>query len=550
MRHINIRHIIAAAFFSLFALVFAQESGGMSVMQCEGPPLEPATLTRLYQETFDDGRPTGEMFGGALVFGQDDVWTGSLSEGRYELTNSADSGAVTYFYLLEPAGVEGPPSQGAASVEVGGTFGELPGVGLLYRFDPETDFFYAFGLTGTGTYAFYKRDAEGFNRVIEASSGAIQAAGPNRLTIVSEGPEMKLYINETFVASVSDSAIPQGGVGILVAGTGTFTFDNFTIYAVGQETTTEDVTGGGMSGGTNSGVTGGAEGGMSGGASSGGANPLVPDLSVKNCDNPLVPCDPFVGTFTDGRLTLILDAGQGAGGGYAGQVTLDGESYPLEAQGEAQESSETLNGTFTAGDNRFEFSATLEGDTLTFVTGSTTYTLSRVGEAGGGDKRTSTSAGVPAPQPPQESLTLSYVTYDYSQATPEERGDASAVSFEIEPVENGLYHVKYFEDGALDDEGTVDAEGYALEEGERSNDNLPLWNPGRTDFFDAAWTVTREGEGEGDRWVYRAQEDDFTLEVFYDAASGHLTHYLACEENGDCFELQPAPAPDGAPASQ
>ena len=85
IREVAIRDVavklIATLWFTLLALACAQ-GDGMSVTLGEGPPLEPATLTPLYQETFDEGKTPEEVLGGALDFGQDGAWAGSLNGGR------------------------------------------------------------------------------------------------------------------------------------------------------------------------------------------------------------------------------------------------------------------------------------------------------------------------------------------------------------------------------------------------------------------------------------------------------------------------------------
>ena len=238
-------------------------------------------------------------------------------------------------------------------------------------------------------------------------------------------------------------------------------------------------------------------------------------------------------------MTLTL---QGAGDAYTGQVEFNGRVFPLEAQADAASNPLTLNGTFESEGNRFAFSGVLEGNTLNFSTGNATYTLQKAGGEGQSGGSTLSAAG--APQPPRESLTLSYTGSSYNRAAPTER-ETSTLSVEIEALENGQYRVRSYEEGELIEEFTLDAQGYAYEAGERSDDFLPPWNPGRTDFFGASWQVAREG----DLWIYRVQEDDAITELSYDASSGHLTHALGCESD-DCFELLLAPAPGNAPISQ
>lgn len=62
---------------------------------------------------------------------------------------------------------------------------------------------------------------------------------------------------------------------------------------------------------------------------------------------------------------------------YEGTLTLHDKSFPLTAQAEANK----LTGSFEASGSRFNFSATLDGDTLTLVSGGSTYVMKRVQSA-------------------------------------------------------------------------------------------------------------------------------------------------------------------------
>jgi hypothetical protein len=78
----------------------------------------------------------------------------------------------------------------------------------------------------------------------------------------------------------------------------------------------------------------------------------------------------YTGTFSDGNLTVQLAA---AGNGYAGKLTLGGNSYDAKATADAS----GLSGTFRTAGNDFPFTSTLAGNQLAFVTGGKTYTLTR-----------------------------------------------------------------------------------------------------------------------------------------------------------------------------
>lgn len=93
-------------------------------------------------------------------------------------------------------------------------------------------------------------------------------------------------------------------------------------------------------------------------------------ISILSLLSLAVAQDPLVGTFSDGQLQLSVTGGSGQ---YSGQISFQGQVYPLSAQG----STGQLEGTFQAGSDGFAFQATLQGNTLIFTTGGRTYQLSR-----------------------------------------------------------------------------------------------------------------------------------------------------------------------------
>jgi hypothetical protein len=82
--------------------------------------------------------------------------------------------------------------------------------------------------------------------------------------------------------------------------------------------------------------------------------------------------DPFVGTFSDGNLTIQLSGGSGQ---YSGQVTLDGALYPVNAQG----SGEMIAGMLSTPDGQYPFSIAPTANGLTVTSEGVQYHLSRGG---------------------------------------------------------------------------------------------------------------------------------------------------------------------------
>lgn len=189
----------------------------------------------VYSEPFGEDAHPLYVFGGVIRFGPqtDSPFLARMTGGVLEVSNDTDPTTSRYFFI-EPrhasqwlaAGGVAP----AASVTVGGEFGEMPGAGLIYRVDPATHWFYAF-LVGPGqAYGFYLIDGSGFNAVVSDTSDAIVVGQTNRLTITSEGTVMHLYINDQHVTSVDDARVAGDGVGFMAAGTGAFTFDDFELF--------------------------------------------------------------------------------------------------------------------------------------------------------------------------------------------------------------------------------------------------------------------------------------------------------------------------------
>ena len=84
----------------------------------------------------------------------------------------------------------------------------------------------------------------------------------------------------------------------------------------------------------------------------------------------------FAGVFVGDQMTLALEAAM-PGVHYVGTLQHGEARYPVTAQVTPQ----GLAGSFESAGHRFDFSATLERDVLTFVTGGTSFVLTRHGTA-------------------------------------------------------------------------------------------------------------------------------------------------------------------------
>jgi hypothetical protein len=98
-----------------------------------------------------------------------------------------------------------------------------------------------------------------------------------------------------------------------------------------------------------------------------GGNPPVAAV------NPLAPAPAgFTGKFANDSLTLD---GSDSNGDYQGSITLGQNKFPAKAKINGQ----SLDGTFEANGTSFPFTATVNGDSVSLVSGGKTYALKRSG---------------------------------------------------------------------------------------------------------------------------------------------------------------------------
>lgn len=100
---------------------------------------------------------------------------------------------------------------------------------------------------------------------------------------------------------------------------------------------------------------------------------LVQNVGAGGAETPKVPAagaDAYVGTFKDARMTVEI---QRAEDGYKGTIRFGERQLPFAARVVGA----GLQGAFESEGNRFAFTASLEGATLTFTTGTTTYRLTK-----------------------------------------------------------------------------------------------------------------------------------------------------------------------------
>jgi hypothetical protein len=194
-------------------------------------PISWIELQPEYYETFDiiDENPKG-IVDDVWLPHKEQIWESIIAEGSYRLHNSTDSTAVKYIYV-KPR--EQDISNAPVSVEVkSNVSGKVvfTGAGLIYRFDTQSRFYYAFTLTEGERMAFYKRSAGGFKVLYSGRSNIIDSNHLNKVGLVGDGSLFYLYINDTLVKTIKDAELERGSTGIIAMGRGEFLYDNFTIY--------------------------------------------------------------------------------------------------------------------------------------------------------------------------------------------------------------------------------------------------------------------------------------------------------------------------------
>ncbi|WP_161594949.1 LamG domain-containing protein [Verrucosispora sp. SN26_14.1] len=170
--------------------------------------------------------------------GDDDVWRSEIDtvQGLFRLSNRTDASRVRYIWInATNAGdrvpVEMTDRPVSVDVRIADRALSTSAAGLMYRWSGQPKRYYAFLLSGDGTYSFVARsDTLGFSYRLTERSEKITAEGWNSLAIVGKGDQLDLYINGTKVKTVDAVDFPDGTAGVIATSRGAFEFDNFRIY--------------------------------------------------------------------------------------------------------------------------------------------------------------------------------------------------------------------------------------------------------------------------------------------------------------------------------
>jgi hypothetical protein len=181
-----------------------------------------------FLESFDS--PSSE-FGAYLFVGSGEVWSGQLTNGSYQLSNSSDTSSVNYIYATALTGVTAPLSSNVVGVDIAGQFSDqnYSQAGLLFNFDAQNSYYYALLVKGGNQVSLALRDANGFQELASTTSDALRVGQVNHLSVVPDNGVLRFLVNDVEVMSIESPSLAPGGVGIIATGTGNFVFDNFLV---------------------------------------------------------------------------------------------------------------------------------------------------------------------------------------------------------------------------------------------------------------------------------------------------------------------------------
>jgi len=156
--------------------------------------------------------------------GPNGPWEQTITADAYTLENASDPAAVRYYWGVGDRDLIGSRTV-TIEVEVA-EGGETSGAGILYGFQKDTRYYYAFILDANGAVVLYRRDAAGFIRIMSSVTDAVRA-GANTLSIAEDGDTMTMYLNGVETGSFSGDGVGAGGAGIVAVGTGRFVFTSY-----------------------------------------------------------------------------------------------------------------------------------------------------------------------------------------------------------------------------------------------------------------------------------------------------------------------------------
>ncbi|MFI7026155.1 LamG-like jellyroll fold domain-containing protein [Micromonospora sp. NPDC049900] len=203
-------------------------------------PFRQALFTEPFTSTASDPDEVRQRYALWVDTADDDtdVWRSEVdtAQGLFRLSNQTGSSAIHYIWINATNAGDAVPVDMtdrpvSVDVRIAQRSRSTSAAGLMYRWSGQPKQYYAFLLSGDGTYSFVARsDALGFSYRLTERSEQITADGWNSLAVVGRGAQLDLYINGAKVKTVDAVDFPDGTTGVIATSLGAFEFDNFRIY--------------------------------------------------------------------------------------------------------------------------------------------------------------------------------------------------------------------------------------------------------------------------------------------------------------------------------
>lgn len=178
-----------------------------------------------FTETFDLENTASKIFCNY----KDDNWTGQREDGTYKLTNITDENAVKYHFFQVNKQVM-PYFATSVEVKMVDTVGSNACCGLQFCYDEATKCYYSFCINNNGQYNLWLKKQDGYKPIISERSEFIIRSEFNKIAFIKLNDNIYLYINNQFVKKVTESSLEKGHTGIIAFSTGTFLFDNLSLF--------------------------------------------------------------------------------------------------------------------------------------------------------------------------------------------------------------------------------------------------------------------------------------------------------------------------------
>lgn len=168
---------------------------------------------------------------------EDEIWTSTLSQGAYVMTNRSAAADVRYKYFqLNDEEMSNLGVAVEVRIEPQTSANAHAAAGIVYRVGTETKEYYAYVIAGDGTVRFLRQRVKGGYKTVYAGRvPGLDPHGYNRLGILCDGDEIRLFVDDRHVYTEADPALKTGQLGVIAMSTGQFFFDNLAIYSAEEE---------------------------------------------------------------------------------------------------------------------------------------------------------------------------------------------------------------------------------------------------------------------------------------------------------------------------